>query len=108
MAATDASGGEDAAPVNVAPAVMEANLVLSRVPAYPEIAKADHVEGPVVVKAIISKAGAVQDVHVIQGDPLLRTAAAEAIYKWRYRPYLLNGQPVDAATTITVDFKLSR
>jgi TonB family protein len=108
MAATDASGGEDATPVNVAPAVMEANLVLSRVPAYPEIAKADHVEGPVVVKAIISKAGAVQDVHVIQGDPLLRTAAAEAIYKWRYRPYLLNGQPVDAATTITVDFKLSR
>jgi TonB family protein len=108
IAATDGSGSEDAAPVNVAPAVMEANLVLSRVPAYPEVAKADHVEGPVVVKAIISKAGTVQDVHVIEGNPLLRTAAAEAIYKWRYRPYLLNGQPVEAATTITVDFKLSR
>jgi TonB family protein len=107
MAATDTSGAEDAAPVNVAPAVMEANLVLSRVPAYPEVAKADRVQGPVVVKAIISKAGTVQDVHVIQGDPLLRSAAAEAIYKWRYRPYLLNGQPVQVATTITVDFKLS-
>jgi TonB family protein len=107
LAAGVASSGEDAATVNVAPAVMEANLVLSRVPAYPEVAKAGHVEGSVVVKAIISRAGTVQDVHVIQGDPLLRSAAAEAIYKWRYRPYLLNGQPVQVATTITVDFKLS-
>jgi TonB family protein len=108
MAAPDASGPEDATLVNVAPAVMEANLVLSRVPAYPELARTDRVQGPVVVKAIISKAGTVQDVQVLQGDPLLRNAAAEAIYKWRYRPYLLNGQPVEVATTITVDFKLSR
>jgi TonB family protein len=107
MGAPDVSGPEGAAPVNVPPAVMEANLVLSRVPAYPEVAKADRVQGPVVVRAIISKAGTVQDVHVLQGDPLLRNAAAEAIYKWRYRPYLLNGQPVEVATTITVDFKLS-
>jgi TonB family protein len=108
MAATDTSGAEDAAPVNVPPDVMEANLVLSRVPAYPDVAKADRIQGPVVVKAIISKAGTVQDVQVLQGDPLLRNAAAEAIYKWRYRPYLINGQPVEVATTITVDFKLSR
>jgi TonB family protein len=107
MAAPGASGPEDAVPVNVAPAVMEANLVLSRVPAYPQVAKADRVQGTVVVKAIISKAGTVQEVHILQGDPLLRNAAAEAIYKWRYRPYLLNGQPVEVATTITVDFKLS-
>jgi TonB family protein len=108
MAAGDASSGEDAAPVNVAPAVMEANLVLSRVPAYPDVARADRVQGPVVVRAIISRAGTVQDIQVIQGDPRLRSAAAEAIYKWRYRPYLLNGQPVEVATTITVDFKLNR
>jgi TonB family protein len=108
MAAGNGFSGEDTSPVNVAPAVMEANLILSRVPAYPEVAKADRVEGPVVVRAIISRAGTVQDIHVIQGDPRLRSAAAEAIYKWRYRPYLLNGQPVEAATTITVDFKLNR
>jgi TonB family protein len=107
MGAPNVSGPEGGAPVNVPPAVMEANLVLSRVPAYPEVAKADRVQGPVVVRAIISKTGTVQDVHVLQGDPLLRNAAAEAIYKWRYRPYLLNGQPVEVATTITVDFKLS-
>jgi TonB family protein len=108
LAATDASRAQDGTPVNVAPSVMEANLVLSRVPAYPDVARADRVQGPVVVKAIISRAGTVQDVHVIQGDPLLRNAAAEAIYKWRYRPYLLNGRPVEVATTITIDFRLSR
>jgi protein TonB len=53
--------------------------------------------------AIISKSGAVEDVDVIEGDPLLRKAAVEAISKWRYRPYFLNRQPVKAATTITVD-----
>jgi TonB family protein len=103
-----ASSGGGAAPVSVAPEVMEGNLVLSRVPVYPEAAKVDHVEGHVVVKAIISSSGTVQDVRVIEGDPLLRSAATEAISKWRYRPYLLNGQPVDVATTITVDFTLNR
>jgi TonB family protein len=106
--ADHASGGDGAVPVNVAPEVMQANLVLSRVPAYPRAAKADHVGGPVVVKAIISRSGAVEDVRVIEGDPKLRGAASEAIYKWRFRPYLLNGQPVKVATTITVDFKPNR
>jgi TonB family protein len=60
------------------------------------------------VKAVISRSGTVEEVHVIEGDPLLRKAAAEAIYKWRFRPYLVNGQPVKVATTITVDFKPNR
>jgi TonB family protein len=101
-----ASDGNEAGAIRVAPAVMEANLVASRVPAYPEGAKADHIEGPVVVQAIISKDGFVDRVHVIQGNPRLRNAAAEAVQKWRYKPYLLNGQPVEVATTITVDFTL--
>jgi len=106
--ADDASSGDGATPVNVAPAVMEANLVRWRVPAYPQAARANHVKGPVVAKAIISKSGRVQDVHVIEGDPLLRNAATDALYKWRYRPYLLNGRPVEVATTITVEFKANR
>jgi TonB family protein len=85
---------------------MEANLVASRVPAYPETAKEDRIEGPVVVQAIISKDGFVDRVHVIEGNPRLRSAATEAISKWRYKPYLLNGHPVEVATTITVDFSL--
>ena len=102
------SGDDEIGTVTVAPSVMKANLVASRVPAYPEAAKANHIEGPVVVQAIISKAGVVDSVHVIEGNPQLRSAAAEAVQKWRYRPYLLNGQPVEVATTITVDFKLDR
>jgi TonB family protein len=97
-----------AGPVDVAPAIMQANLVRSREPAYPRAARAEHVTGPVVVKAIISKSGAVEDVRVIEGDPLLRGAASEAVYKWRFKPYLLNGAPVEVATTLTVDFKPHR
>jgi TonB family protein len=100
--------GDAAGPVDVAPAVMQANLVRSREPAYPRAARVEHVGGPVVVKAIISRSGAVEDVRVIEGNPLLRGAASEAIYKWRFKPYLLNGKPVEVATTLTVDFKPHR
>jgi TonB family protein len=100
------AGDDEIGTINVAPSVMEANLVASRVPAYPETAKEAHIEGPVVVQAIISKDGFVDHVHVIQGNPRLRSAATEAVQKWRYKPYLLNGKPVEVATTITVDFTL--
>jgi TonB family protein len=102
----ESSGDDEIGTINVAPSVMKANLVASRVPAYPETAKEAHIEGPVVVQAIISKDGFVDHVHVIQGNPRLRSAAAEAVQKWRYKPYLLNGKPVEVATTITVDFTL--
>jgi TonB family protein len=102
------SSSDLAGAVRVAPAVMEAKLVASRVPAYPDSAKIQGVEGSVVMQAIISRDGTVKRVHVIQGDSRLRNAATEAVYKWRYRSYLLNGEPVDVATTITVDFDLDR
>ncbi len=94
--------------VRVAPAVMESHLVDSRVPAYPDSAKIAGVEGSVVMQAIISRNGTVKRVYVIQGDQRLRNPAMEAVYKWHYRPYLLDGQPVDVATTVTVDFDLDR
>jgi TonB family protein len=99
---------DEAGAVRVAPSAMEANLVVSRVPVYPEIAKANRIEGHVTMEAIISKNGFVKRVHVIEGDSRLRSAATEAVYKRLYRPYLLNGEPVDVATTVTVDFKLDR
>lgn len=102
------SSSELAGAVRVAPAVMEAKLVDSRVPAYPDSAKIQGVEGSVVMQAIISKDGTVKRVHVIQGDSRLRSAATDAVSKWRYRPYLIDGQPVDVATTITVEFDLDR
>jgi TonB family protein len=100
------SSFETAGAVNVNPAVMDENLVVQRVPAYPEVAKQHGVEGDVVMQALISKDGTVKRVHVIEGDSRLRSAAEEAVYKWRYRPYVLHGQPVEVATTVTVNFDL--
>ncbi len=102
------SSAEEANAIKVAPSTMEANLVMSRVPVYPENAKLDRVEGNVVMEAIISKDGMVKHVHIIQGDSRLRNAAAESVYKRRYRPYIRDGQPVEVATTIAVDFRLRR
>jgi TonB family protein len=96
----------DAETVKVAPSVMEANLVASRVPAYPEFAKTEGIEGRVVMEAVISKSGAVDHVRVIEGDRHLRSAAEEAVLKWRYRPYFVNGRAVDVATVVRVDFRL--
>jgi TonB family protein len=87
---------------------MDENLIVQRVPAYPEVAKQNGVEGDVVMQALISKEGTVKRVHVVEGDSRLRSAAAEAVYKWRYRPYVLHGQPVEVATTVTVNFNLDR
>jgi len=103
---TGAGMVDDAATVRVPPAVMEANLVASRVPAYPEYARAEGIEGPVVMEAVISKTGWVDHVRVIEGDRHLRSAAEEAVLKWRYRPYTVNGRPVDVATVVRVDFRL--
>jgi protein TonB len=58
------------------------------------------------MQAIISKEGSIENVHVIKGHRLLRGAATNAVRNWRYRPYLINGHPVQVATTVSVDFKL--
>ena len=99
---------EAAGAIKVNPSVMDENLIVSRVPAYPEIAKMSRVEGDVVMQALISKEGTVKRVHVMEGDSRLRSAAEEAVYKWRYRPYVLHGRPVEVATTVTVNFNLDR
>jgi TonB family protein len=102
------SSVEAAGAVKVNPDVMDENLLVQRVPAYPEAAKQNGVEGDVVMQALISKEGTVKRVHVVEGDSRLRSAAEEAVYKWRYRPYVLHGQPVEVATTVTVNFNLDR
>jgi TonB family protein len=63
-------------------------------------------QGEVVMRAVISKEGKIEDVHVIKGHRLLRGAATNAVRTWQYRPFLVNGQPVEVATIVTVDFKL--
>jgi TonB family protein len=100
----DTSNSWPASAVRVPPAVMEKNLLVSRVPAYPDIAKASRVQGSVIVQALISKTGDVSRIRVVQGDTRLRNAATDAIFRQRYRPYLVNGVPVDVVTTITMSF----
>jgi len=93
--------------VYVAPAEMEKNLIVSRVPIYPESARLEGLQGRVVAQALISKHGSVTRVHVIEGDTILRSAATAAILQRRYRPYRISGLPVDVTTTVTIYFKLN-
>lgn len=76
-------------------------------PLYPSDAKAKHVQGTVVMRAIISRTGTVENLEVISGPDPLRQAAADAVSRWKYKPYLLNGQPTEVETTININFTLS-
>jgi TonB family protein len=93
-------------PLRVAPGLMDGNLISKVDPVYPEIAKAAHVQGIVVLHAVISKEGVVEDLSVISGAPMLTSSAIEAVKQWKYKPYLLNGQPWGVETAINVNFTL--
>ncbi|MDE1176746.1 MAG: energy transducer TonB [Edaphobacter sp.] len=96
----------DAGVLRVPGSTMVAYLLTSRVPAYPESARALEIEGHVTMEIVVSETGAVRFVHVIDGDRHLRLAAEEAVLRYRYKPYLLNGEAVEVTTTVTVDFRL--
>jgi len=76
-------------------------------PEYPPIARAARIQGQVVLSAIISKTGEIQNLVLVSGHPMLVPAAIRAVQQFRYRPFLLNGEPVEVETTITVNFQLS-
>ncbi len=108
---SDASGEPDRVsdlnhPVDVSSGVMAANLVSAPKPSYPALASLTRTQGSVLMRAVISRDGSVEHVQVIEGHRLLRGAAKSAVRNWRYRPYKMNGVPVDVATTVSVDFKL--
>ena len=86
--------------------VMEGNLIHRVEPQYPAIARQIRLQGAVVLKAIISRQGNIEHVEVASGPGLLARAATEAVGQWKYRPYLLNGEPVEVETQITVNFFL--
>jgi len=90
--------------VQVPEGEMNAHLISSRVPVLPDDARANGVTGVVRMQATISRNGYVSRLHVLQGPTELRPPAIAAVSAWRYRPYLVNGQPMDVSTIITVDF----
>lgn len=91
-------------PVRVSSGVAAGLLLAPIQPVYPAIARAARIQGTVVVQATISKTGAIENLHVVSGPPLLQSAAVEAIRKARYRPFLLNEEPIEVETTIQVVF----
>jgi protein TonB len=82
-------------------------LVKKVQPRYPAIARQNHAEGQVVLKAVISKAGDVSELSVIVSQPFLTDSAAQAVKQWKFKPYLLNGEPVEVETRISVDYTIS-
>jgi protein TonB len=87
--------------------MMEGNLIHKPQPLYPPSARAGRIQGPVVLRAIISKSGTIENLEAMSGHPLLIPAAIEAVKRWRYRPYVLNDEPVEVETQVTVNFILS-
>jgi periplasmic protein TonB len=93
-------------PRPISSGVMEGMLILRVLPAYPVAAREMRIAGRVELEATIARDGTIENLRVVDGPALLRAAAVEAVRRWRYRPYLLNGEPVEVETTINVDFKL--
>jgi periplasmic protein TonB len=91
---------------HVSSGVMRGMLIEKVVPTYPAIARATRTSGAVVLQATISRTGTIENLRVMSGPPMLRQAALDAVKQWRYRPYMLNGQPVEVETAVEVDFKL--
>jgi protein TonB len=92
--------------LKISSGVMAGMIVLKTTPVYPPIAKAARQSGTVVLQATISKTGSIENLHVISGPAMLQQAAQDAVRQWRYRPYLLNGEPVEVETTVNVIFTL--
>jgi periplasmic protein TonB len=92
--------------VAVSSGVMAGNRIGGENPSYPAIAKAARIQGTVVLQATISKNGTIENLRVISGPPMLQSAAMQAVQGWRYKPYLLNGEPVEVETQVNVVFSL--
>jgi len=94
--------------VNVSAGVAVGLLLQKTAPIYPPIAKTARVSGTVVLGATISKTGSIEGLHVISGPEMLRQSAEDAVRSWRYRPYMLNNEPVSVETTVSVIFSLGQ
>jgi len=92
--------------IKVGGQVQAANLIHQVLPVYPAIAKTAHVSGTVRLHAVIAKDGSIQELQYVSGPALLMKSAMDAVHEWKYRPTMLNGEPVEVDTTIDVVFSL--
>src|ERR1700693_3290985 len=93
--------------VRVSLGVSQGLLIKKVQPAYPPLARQARIQGTVLLQAEISKDGAIETLRLISGHPMLAPAAIEAVKQWRYKPYMLNGEPVAVETQVQVNFTLS-
>jgi len=99
-------GASNSKNIAIASGIAQRNLLTQTPPIYPPIAKAARVSGTVVLQATIGKDGLMESVRVVSGPPLLLQAALDAVRQWTYKPYLLNGEPVEVETTVNVVFAM--
>ncbi len=104
------AGNDDAKPIlqtlTISQGVSQGLLLKKVQPAYPPTALRMRIEGPVKLMATVGKTGNVTEVKVVSGDQLLIQSAVDAVKQWKYKPYLLNGNPVEIQTEISINFKL--
>jgi protein TonB len=93
--------------VRVSQGVSQGLLIHQVKPSYPPLARQARIQGTVVLQAVIGKDGTIQNLKVVSGHPMLAPAALEAVKQWKYKPYFLNGEPVEVDTTINVNFTLA-
>jgi protein TonB len=108
------SGAQAALPTPPPPAhrvrlsrMRQGDLIYKVKPEYPSLARSARIQGQVVLEAVISRQGTIENLRVLTGHPLLVRAAIDAVIQWRYRSYVLNDEPVEVETQITVNFSLS-
>jgi protein TonB len=87
--------------------MMEGNLIYRLEPRYPPLAIQTRIQGDVVLQAVISRFGTIENLQLVSGPPMLVRAAMDAVQQWRYRPYVLNGEPIEVETQVTVKFILN-
>ena len=93
-------------PIHISSGVSAGMLITPIRPLYPAVARTAHIEGMVVIEAIISRTGTIESLHVVSGPMMLQSAAIDAIRAARYQPYRLNGEATEVQTTITVNFRM--
>lgn len=107
-AESNTSAAKKTGPISVSAKVMQGQLLTKVPPTYPAEAKKERIQGKVVLNAVIGKGGRVEELVVASGPKELQQSALDAVRQWTYKPFLLNGQPVEVKTTINLTYSLAR
>jgi len=94
--------------IRLSPFALQGNLIYRVEPEYPEEARENHIQGPVVLLVHINREGTVEELKLSSGNPILGQAAMDAVKQWKFKPHIINDSPVEMETTVTLNFRLQR